>query len=327
MSTQTRSTTTASATALAAGLLAGYAADSILADPQKGHPVALFGRAARAFEQACYADSRMRGALYTAVCVGGSAALGAAIDKAIGPRRGLALAATATAAWTVIGARSLRREADAIGELLEQGDLPGARERLPRLCGRDARGLSESALARAVIESVAENTSDAVVAPLFWGAVAGTPGLLAYRAANTLDAMVGHRNTRYSNFGWASARLDDVLNLAPARLTGLLTVASAPIVGGLRQQTWQVLRHDARSHPSPNAGHCEASAAGALGLRLGGTNVYGTQVEERPQLGNGRSPRGFDIARANKLSKAVGTSAAVLLSAGALLGRRGLRHG
>ena len=327
MSTQTRSTTTASATALAAGLLAGYAADSILADPQKGHPVALFGRAARKFEQACYADSRMRGVLYTTVCVGGSAALGAAIDKAVGRRRGLALAATASAAWTVIGASSLRREADAIGELLEQGDLPGARERLPRLCGRDARGLSETALARAVIESVAENTSDAVVAPLFWGAVAGTPGLLAYRAANTLDAMVGHRNTRYTNFGWASARLDDVLNLAPARLTGLLTVASAPIVGGLRQQTWQVLRHDARSHPSPNAGHCEASAAGALGLRLGGTNVYGTQVEERPQLGNGRSPRGFDIARANKLSKAVGTSAAVLLSAGALLGRRGLRHG
>ncbi|HET9167777.1 MAG TPA: cobalamin biosynthesis protein [Actinospica sp.] len=327
MSTQTRSTTTASATALAAGLLAGYAADSILADPQKGHPVALFGRAARRFEQACYADSRPRGALYTAVCVGGSAALGIAVDRAIGPRRGLALAATATAAWTVIGARSLRREADAIGELLEQGDLPGARERLPRLCGRDARGLGETALARAVIESVAENTSDAVVAPLFWGAVAGTPGLLAYRAANTLDAMVGHRNERYLNFGWASARLDDVLNLAPARLTGLLTVAAAPTVGGQRQQTWQVLRHDARSHPSPNAGHCEASAAGALGVRLGGTNVYGSQVEERPQLGNGRAPRGFDIARANKLSKAVGTTAAVLLAAGAVLGRRGLRRG
>ncbi|HTJ67709.1 MAG TPA: cobalamin biosynthesis protein [Actinospica sp.] len=327
MSTQTRSSTLASATALAAGLLAGYAADSILADPQRGHPVALFGRAARKFEQVCYADSRTRGALYTAVCVGGSAALGVAIDQAVGRRRGLALAATASAAWTVIGASSLRREADAIGDLLEQGDLPGARERLPRLCGRDARGLSETALARAVIESVAENTSDAVVAPLFWGAVAGTPGLLAYRAANTLDAMVGHRNERYNNFGWASARLDDVLNLAPARLTGLLTVAAAPTVGGLRQQTWNVLRHDARNHPSPNAGHCEASAAGALGVRLGGTNVYGSRVEERPQLGNGRSPRGFDIARANKLSKAVSTTAAVLLSAGAVLGRRGLRHG
>jgi adenosylcobinamide-phosphate synthase len=327
VSTQTRSTTTASATALAAGLLAGYAADSILADPQRGHPVALFGRAARKLEQACYGDSRARGVLFTTVCVGGSAALGVAVDKAIGRRRGLALAATATAAWTVIGARSLRREADAIGELLERGDLPGARERLPRLCGRDARGLGETALARAVIESVAENTSDAVVAPLFWGAVAGTPGLLAYRAANTLDAMVGHRSERYRNFGWASARLDDVLNLAPARLTGLLTVAAAPTVGGARRQTWQVLRHDARNHPSPNAGHCEASAAGALGVRLGGTNVYGSRVEERPQLGNGRSPRGFDIARANRLSKTVGTSAAILLAAAAAVGRGSVRRG
>jgi adenosylcobinamide-phosphate synthase len=322
-----RSRTSARAAVLAAGLLAGYAADGLLADPRRGHPVALFGRAARRFEDNCYADSRARGALYTAVCVGGSAALGHAVDRAVGPRRGLALAATATAAWTVLGARSLRREAQAIGERLEQGDLLGARELLPRLCGRDARGLSESALARAVIESVAENTSDAVVAPLFWGAVAGTPGLLAYRAANTLDAMVGYRSERYRNFGWASARLDDALNLAPARLTGLLTVAAAPTVGGLRQQTWRVLRHDARSHPSPNAGHCEASAAGALGLRLGGTNVYGARVEERPQLGNGRAPRGFDIARANRLSKSVCTSAAVLLSAGALLARQGRRHG
>lgn len=319
--------TPAQAAVLSAGLLAGYAADCLLADPRRGHPVALFGKGARRLEELCYADSRARGALFAAVCVGGSAALGCAVDRAVGPRRGLALAATATAAWTVIGARSLRREAEAIGDLLEAGDLPGARERLPRLCGRDARGLSEAALARAVIESVAENTSDAVVAPLFWGAVAGTPGLLAYRAANTLDAMVGHRSERYRNFGWAAARLDDVLNLAPARLTGLLTVAAAPTVGGLRGQTWRVLRHDARSHPSPNAGHCEASAAGALGLRLGGTNVYGRRVEERPQLGNGRTPRGFDIARANRLSRSVCTSAAVLLSAGALLARRGCRHG
>ena len=322
-----RPRTPATAAALAAGLLAGYAADAVLADPRRGHPVALFGRAARGLEERCYADSRSRGALYTAVCVGGSAALGCAVDRAVGRRRGLAMAATATTAWTVIGARSLRREAEVIGSLLEHGDVVGARRRLPRLCGRDPRGLSESALARAVIESVAENTSDAVVAPLFWGAVAGTPGLLAYRAANTLDAMVGHHNPRYENFGWASARLDDVLNLAPARLTGLLTVAAAPVVGGRRQQAWQVLRHDARSHPSPNAGHCEASAAGALDLRLGGTNVYGSRVEERPQLGNGRAPRGFDVARANKLSKTVGTGAAVLLSAGALLGRRGLRRG
>lgn len=312
-----------SAAALAAGLLAGYAADALLADPERGHPVALFGRAARGLEDRWYQDSRVRGAAFTAVCVGGSTALGAAVDRVAGGRRLLAVAATASAAWTVIGAASLRREAEEIGRLLESGDLEGARERLPRLCGRDARGLGESALARAVIESVAENTSDAVVAPLFWGAVAGTPGLLAYRAANTLDAMVGHHSERYEKFGWASARLDDALNLIPARLTGLLTVAAAPRVGGMRAQAWQALRHDGSHHPSPNAGHCEASAAGALGLRLGGTNVYGARVEERPQLGYGRSPRGFDIARATKLSKAVCTSAAVLAAAGALLVRTG----
>jgi adenosylcobinamide-phosphate synthase len=311
----------AGAAVLATGLLAGYAADALLADPRRGHPVALFGRAARGLEDRWYQDSRIRGAAFTAACVGGSAALGAAVDRAAGTRRLVAVAATASAAWTVIGAASLRREAEEIGRLLEIGDLEGARERLPRLCGRDARGLGESALARAVIESVAENTSDAVVAPLFWGAVAGTPGMLAYRAANTLDAMVGHRSARYERFGWASARLDDLLNLAPARLTGLLTVAAAPRVGGSRAQAWQALRHDGSHHPSPNAGHCEASAAGALGLRLGGTNVYGARVEERPQLGTGRSPRGFDIARATKLSKAVCTSAAVLAAAGALLGR------
>jgi len=309
------------AAALATGLLAGYAADALFADPERGHPVALFGRVARGLEDRWYQDSRMRGAAFTAVCVGGCAALGAVVDQAAGTRRVLAVAATASAAWTVIGAASLRREADEIGRLLEIGDLAGARERLPRLCGRDARGLGESALARAVIESVAENTSDAVVAPLFWGAVAGTPGLLAYRAANTLDAMVGHRSERYARFGWASARLDDVLNLVPARLTGLLTVAAAPRVGGTRTQAWQALRHDGSRHPSPNAGHCEASAAGALGVRLGGANVYGTRVEERPQLGNGRSPRAFDIARATRLSKAVCTSAAVLAAGGALLGR------
>jgi adenosylcobinamide-phosphate synthase len=302
----------------AAGLAAGYAADALLADPERGHPVALFGRAAAALERQVYQDSKTRGALYAAACVGGSAALGAAAVRGVRGRPAAAVATMAAATWAVVGAASLRREAAAIGDLLEAGDLDGARARLPRLCGRNSGGLDEREIARAVVESVAENTSDAVVAPLFWGAVAGVPGLLAYRAANTLDAMVGHRSERYLRFGWAAARLDDALNLAPARLTGLLTVARAPTVGGSRRETWRTLRHDGRRHPSPNAGHCEASAAGALGLRLGGTNVYTSGVEDRPHLGAGRSPRGFDIARANRLSAAVSTSAAIGLSAGLL---------
>jgi adenosylcobinamide-phosphate synthase len=306
---------------LAVGLAAGFAVDALLADPSRGHPVAVFGRAAGALESRAYADSRGRGAMFTAVCVGGAAGLGAAASRGIRRRPMTAAAVTATATWSVLGAASLRREAAMIGDLLEAGDLAGARERLPRLCGREPRHLSEGEIARAVVESVAENTSDAVVAPLFWGAVAGLPGLLAYRAANTLDAMVGHRSARYLRFGWASARLDDALNLVPARLTGVLTVALAPKVGGSRQEAWRTLRHDGAKHPSPNAGPCEAAAAGALGLRLGGTNTYGARIEHRPYLGMGRSPRGFDIARANRLSGAVSKAAVVLLVGGALAGR------
>ncbi|WP_349260754.1 cobalamin biosynthesis protein [Actinocrinis sp.] len=312
----------------ALGLAAGYAADTLVADPSRGHPVAAFGRAANALEQRCYQDSRARGALFAAACVGGSAALGYAATRGSRGRPLTAVATMAAATWIVVGAASLRREASAIGDLLEAGDLAGARERLPRLCGRDPRTLDEREIARAVVESVAENTSDAVVAPLFWGAVAGVPGLLAYRAANTLDAMVGHRSERYARFGWASARLDDALNLAPARLTGALTAVLAPTVGGSRLETWRTLRHDGAKHPSPNAGHCEAAAAGALGLRLGGTNSYTSGIEHRPYLGVGRSPRGFDIARANRLSAAVSTAAAVGFSAGALAIRvAGARRG
>ena len=317
----------------AAGLAAGFAADAVLADPRRGHPVALFGQAAQRLEERCYGDSRLRGAAFTAACVGSAAGLGALLAGGAGAagrgrRCGLlpTVAVTAAATWTVIGATSLRREAAAIGDLLEAGDLAGARERLPRLCGRDPRGLSEAEITRAVIESVAENTSDAVVAPLFWGAVAGVPGLLGYRAANTLDAMVGHHSDRYERFGWASARLDDLANLAPARLTGLLTVACAPLVGGTRRETWRTLRHDGSRHPSPNAGQCEASAAGALGIRLGGANLYGSRIEQRPQLGSGRTPRGFDIARANRLSAAVSAAALGISVLGAVaLHRAGRR--
>ena len=312
--------TRSSGAVLAAGLATGFVADLLLADPERGHPVAAFGRAAQRLETVAYADSRINGAAFTAACVGGAAVLGAV---AAGGRASpvVRFVTTAAAAWCVLGATSLRREATAIGELLEAGDLAAARERVPRLCGRDPRNLSEGEVARAVIESVAENTSDAVVAPLFWGAVGGVPGLLAYRAANTLDAMVGHKSERYLRFGWAAARLDNAMNLVPARLTGALTVALAPKVGGSRQEAWRTLRFDGDKHPSPNAGRCEAAAAGALGLRLGGTNTYGTRIEHRPYLGAGRCPRGFDVERANRLSAAVSAGAAAVLIGGVLVSR------
>jgi adenosylcobinamide-phosphate synthase len=175
----------------------------------------------------------------------------------------------------VLGGRSLEREALAVHRHVAEPDLAAARQRLTHLVGRDTAELPESEIARAVVESVAENTSDAVVAPLVWGALAGVPGLLAYRAANTLDAMTGHHSARYERFGWAAARLDDVLNLPGSRLAGLLTAACAPATAHDTLAAW---RRDARRHPSPNAGVVEAAFAGALGIRLGAAAALVTTV-------------------------------------------------
>jgi adenosylcobinamide-phosphate synthase len=176
-------------------------------------------------------------------------------------------------------------------------------------------------MARAVVESVAENTSDAVVAPLLWGAVAGIPGLVAYRAVNTLDAMVGYRSARYLRFGWAAARMDDVANWIPARITAALTAACAPLVTRTSPVfVLNVVRRDGGRHPSPNAGRCEAAFAAALGVRLGGTNVYGGVTETRPDLGDGRAPEPEDIRRAVLLSRAVTVSATALAVLAVLAG-------
>ena len=296
------------------GLVLGAGLDAVFADPRRGHPVAAFGRTAGAVEQRIWADSRRRGVLYALGCVGAVTASAVLVERSVRPAP-LRVAAVAVSTWAVLGGTSLAREGAAMGDLLERDDLAGARGRLPHLCGRDPSALDEAGLARATVESVAENTSDAVVAPLFWGAVAGVPGLLAYRAVNTLDAMVGHHNERHERFGWAAARLDDVANLLPARLTGLLAAAFAPLVGGSPAVALRTMRRDGADHPSPNAGRCEAAFAGALGVRLGGTNVYGSRVEERGLLGDGPPPAATDIARAVRLSRAVGV-ASVALAAG-----------
>ncbi len=289
------------------GLALGVALDRLLADPQSSaHPVALFGRAAAGLEKSLYADDRRRGVLHVAVCVGGVTAAGVLAMRATGSRPVLRTATTALVTWAVLGGTTLAREGEHMAGALEQDDLESARARLPHLCGRDPRHLEASELARATVESLAENTSDAVVAPLFWGAVAGVPGMLAYRAINTLDAMIGHRSPRYERFGWAAARLDDVANYVPARLAGVLTVLTGPDPGQARA----VLRRDGHRHPSPNAGRCEAAFAGALGVTLGGKNVYEGRVEERPTMGDGPGPEVADIRRAVRLTRAVGLAAA-----------------
>jgi adenosylcobinamide-phosphate synthase len=290
----------------AVGLLLGYAADRLLSDPRRFHPVAGFGRSAAALEQRLWRDDRASGAAYVAVLVGGAVALGVAAERTL-PRT----LVTAVATWAVLGGTSLDREATAVSRLLADGRLPEARVQLTHLVGRDTSRLDEAEVVRATLESLAENTSDAVVAPLVWGALAGVPGLVGHRAANTLDAMVGHRSPRHERFGWAAARLDDVVNLPGSRLTALLAVALGPDHRGALR-AW---RRDAAGHPSPNAGPVEASFAGALGIRLGGTNDYAGRVEHRAVMGDGPPPGRADLDRARVLAGRVGVAAALAAAA------------
>ena len=295
--------------ARAVGLAAGFAADRLLGDPATGHPVAAFGRFAHDVEQRVWADDVITGAAYTAVLVGGTGVVGALLARATRRHPLLQAAATAATTWAVLGGRSLGREAEAVRGHLASDDLPAARSRLTHLVGRDTEALDEAEISRAVVESVAENTSDAVVAPLLAGAVAGLPGLVVYRAANTLDAMVGHRDKKYDRFGRASARLDDLLNLVPSRVSALLAAALAPAVDGDPRSALEAWRRDAPHHPSPNAGPVEAAFAGALGVRLGGVNSYRDRVEDRHTLGDGRAVEPDDITRSVRLADLVGAAA------------------
>ncbi|MBQ1161565.1 cobalamin biosynthesis protein [Streptomyces sp. A73] len=305
------------------GTLLGFAADALLGDPRRGHPVAAFGRAAAALERRMWRDHRGTGALYVLLSAGGAAAAAGALTTAsaardaVGARTrtrtgqrssGPALAPPAAPTWAVRGGTSRTRAARAGGAAREAGDLELARERRPALGGRDPQHLDAPAVARAVVESVAENTSDAGVGALVWGALAGVPGLVGFRAVNTLDAMVGHLSPRHRRFGWAAARLDDVAGWPGARLTAALAALAGPDPRGA-VHAW---RADAHRHPSPNAGPVEASFAGALGVRLGGTLSYGGRVEHRPVLNTrGRVVRSADIERAVRLSRRVGVLALV----------------
>lgn len=301
------------------GLLLGFAADRLVGDPRRYHPVAGFGQLATRLETRLYDDTRAAGTAYTVVLVASATAAGVVAERLTQDRPVARTLVTAMTTWAVLGGRSLEREAEAMAGLLEEKELEQARARLGHLCSRDATDLEADELARATVESVAENTSDACVAPLLWGGLFGLPGLLGYRAANTLDAMVGYRNARYQNFGWASARFDDLVNLLPARACALLTGVAA----GRPAAAWQVWRRDAGDHPSPNAGPVEAAFAGALDLRLGGTNTYGDEVENRGTLGDGLPPAVADIRRTAALARRVSFAAAGVAAILSLRGGEG----
>ncbi len=273
------------------GAAAGLALDRCLPEPPGTvHPVALFGIVMTGLERRIHRDARGAGIVH------------ALAGLALGLAAGAVVRSTALATSSAVAGRALAAAAGDVGRSLGDGDLERARALLPSLVGRDPAGLGPDEIARAVVESVAENTVDAVVAPAFWGAVAGAPGALGYRAANTLDSMVGHRSTRYANYGWASARLDDALAWVPARLTAALVAVVRPRSA---RAVWVAVRDQAPAHPSPNAGVAEAAFAAALGVRLGGANRYGDRVEARAALGTGRPVAADDIGAAVRLSRDV----------------------
>ncbi len=309
--------------ARAAGIVAGVAADAVFGDPRRGHPVALFGSGAAALERHSYSDNRAAGVVHSAGLLAAVAALGAFAERAGGRGALREAACVAAATFVALGGTTLCRTGDQMAGLLQADDIEGARRLLPSLCGRDPAVLDPPSLARAALESIAENTSDAQVSPLVWAAAGGTPAVLVHRAANTLDAMIGNRSPRYARFGWAAARFDDLVNLAGARLTGVLVAVCAPVVGGSPVAAVRAWRRDARKHPSPNAGVAEATFAGALGVRLGGPTQYAHELEIRPTLGDGAAPGAADLVRAVRLSRAVQVAAAVAaVSVASRSGRR-----
>jgi adenosylcobinamide-phosphate synthase len=272
------------------------------------HPVALFGQAMGELERAWYAPRLGNGAAYAVAGAG------------IGALAGLAVRSTALATYVAVAGRSLADAATEVGVALDAGDLDGARALLPALVGRDPSELDEAELCRAVVESVAENTVDAVVAPALWAGLGGAAGALSYRAVNTMDAMVGHRSERYRRFGMPAACLDDAANWLPARVTALLVAAVRP---GHATEVWRTVRADAPAHPSPNAGVAEAAFAAGLGVRLGGRSRYGERIEDRPRLGRGRPVRRDDIGEAVRLSRdCTALLSATLVGAGLVADRR-----
>ena len=285
-------------TPLLAALAVALLADALLGEPawlyrRLPHPVQAIGALVTALEArllrpAAPAAQRRAGILLLFLALTVTAAIGWALAATL---RAVPLGwvAEGLAMSTLLAQRSLVDHVRAVADGLRAG-LAQGRAAVARIVGRDPERLDAPAVGRAAVESLAENLSDGVVAPLFWGLVAGLPGMLAYKAVNTLDSMVGHRNERYHAFGWASARFDDLVNLVPARLTGALLC----LVGGAPRRSLRAMLRDAPRHRSPNAGWPEAAMAGALGLRLAGPRVYGGRLVEDAWMGDGTPDAGPD---------------------------------
>ncbi|PJK08516.1 cobalamin biosynthesis protein [Lysobacteraceae bacterium NML120232] len=264
-------------------VIAALCLDAWLGEPRRAHPLVAFGRFATWLERLVYRDSRMAGVLAWVLAVLPWVAVSMALVGGLGRWPWLEALFTALMLYLAIGLRSLGEHAAAVTAALQQQDLPAARQAVGQMVSRDTGQLDETGVATAATESVLENGCDAVLAAIFWCLLLGAPGVLLYRLANTLDAMWGYRNARFSRFGMCAARLDDVLNFIPARLTALSYALLGATGSALR--AWREQGHQWKS---PNAGPVMAAGAGALQLQLGGAAAYHGQMTERPQLGAGR---------------------------------------
>ncbi len=289
---------------LAAAMLVALAIDAALGWPDAlfrriGHPVTWLGRLIGALDARLNRPERAEaarawaGAATVALVVAAAALPALALHVAL-PAGWPGIALGGLLAWPLVAARSLHAHVAAVARPLAAGDLTGGREAVAMIVGRDPAQLDAGGTARAALESLAENASDGVVAPLFWGALLGLPGIAAYKAINTLDSMIGHRTPRHAAFGRAAARLDDAANLIPARLTGFLIA----LASGRPRPSLRVMARDARHHRSPNAGWPEAAMAGALGVRLSGPRFYADRVADEPWLNaDADDPKPGDLCR------------------------------
>lgn len=291
-------------------VLAAVSLDRLLGEPRRFHPLSGFGALAQRVEALLYgaAARRLRGIAAVTLLLLPLAALAAWLQQLFGPLFSVVLL------YFAIAPRSLGEHAGRVADAFAVGDLPAARQAVGMMVSRDTSQLDEEGVSRATVESVLENGNDAVFGALFWFVVAGAPGVLLYRLSNTLDAMWGYRNERYNEFGWAAARLDDVLNFVPARLT-----ASSYALLGHTRAALSCWRQQAPTWDSPNAGPVMAAGAGALQVRLGGAAIYHGQMEQRPALGCGNAAGAADIARAMRLVRHTLYLWLAVIASGALL--------
>ncbi|SFD63993.1 adenosylcobinamide-phosphate synthase CbiB [Roseivivax sediminis] len=308
----------------AAMLIAGLI-DARLGWPDKlyakiGHPVVWIGGLidrldTRLNDPALPAETRQRNGALTVAIVLASVGIPALIVQAMLPGGWIGALLTGALAWPFLAMRSMYDHVAAVAAPLAAGDRPAARRAVAMIVGRDPAQLDEAGIARAALESLAENTSDGIVAPLFWGVIGGLPGIALYKAVNTMDSMIGHRTARHEAFGRAAARLDDLVNLAPARLSGaVFAMVSARPGAALR-----TMRRAAPQHRSPNAGWPEAAMAGALGVRLSGPRVYADRVAPEPWINDGAPDPGPEaLARGLDLYRRAMLCLAAILAALAL---------